>query len=460
MSMQCIEAPEAIKDKYEPCALMGAATTIAGIRDTATVLHAPGGCNTAAVHLRAGQVHDAFYVPVVSTGLQPLDYISGGKSILIRTIRDVAQGAMAQVKKPKVIWVVTGCATSIIGDDIIGAARMVEEETGIKVIALDTPGFVGGASTGAERVFTAILDHFVQKSSGPQKGLTVVGPHLMGSKNWPNDIKEVRRLLEAADIEVKCVLTHNTSLSDLQGIGESQACLMLTSEDMPNLQDKTKNFNLSLWGQDVVLPLGVANTEEWFLKVAEDFGNVEKAKQTMRQDMDRVKAILKGNYNASWILNFLFGKYASVIAPAPFAAALARYLYYDLNVKPKVVALLSSTQIAIDRAKAVLKELAHEIDIEVMENPTYYRYGLEIQKAGVDFSIGMRQDRVLTEGLDIPHASLAGTYFFNQFNFVPYPYMGILGSLNLLSEMARLVEDAFSEKEAWKVRAYKPRHEE
>lgn len=458
MVMKCSEGSEIIADRYEPCALMGASQTIAGIIGSATVLHAPGGCNITAVHLRSDQVPDGTYTPVISSGLLASDYITGGKDILIKTIRDVFYERMKGTKL-EAIWIVCGCATAIIGDDIIGAAHQVEREAGIKVIAVDCPGFSGGFSKGAENVYNAIIDNFVSRTNGEQKGINLVGPNLMGSKNWPNDLPEMIRLLESADIKVNLVLSHNTKYEDLPKFSQAEANYILTYEEMPDFQRRSQELNIECWGQDLVLPIGVANTEEWFLKVAEKFGDVEKARQQMRKDTERIMRILKGNYNASWMLSFLSAKQAGVYGFTSFASSFARYLFYDLNVKPRVIALVGSTKASIESAKKLLEDMASYLDFEVLENPTYYEYGKKLKEAKVDFSIGQRQDKALSEGLGITHRSLGGFYFWNQFNFYPSPYFGIMGTLTLLSEMSELVEDTFYEKDVWKQRAYKSREE-
>jgi len=322
---------------------MGAAQTAAGIRNTAVVMHAPLGCNTTATHLRSDMIPDGAYVPIVATGLDPNDVVTGAKEILIRTLNDVIDMRMMKVERSELIWVMAGCATSIIGDDIQGAAQQIEKEKGVKVVALDVPGFKGGFSVGAELVYNALLDNYVEAYDGEKEGLNLVGTNLMGSKNWVNDVKEIKRLLEAADIKVHCTLAHATSVEEVRQMSRAKANYMLTSEEMPLFAKHCERVGLENWGQDLVLPIGVANTEEWYIKIAERFGNVDKAKRQMVKDMERVKKILRANYNASWMLSYISSKQVAIIGFAPFAAALTRYLFWDLNARPRVVALLANT---------------------------------------------------------------------------------------------------------------------
>ena len=155
----------------------------------------------------------------------------------------------------------------------------------------------------------------------------------------------------------------------------------------------------------------------------------------MKEDMDRVKKLMRFNYNSTWALNTLAAKRVSILGYAPFAAAMARFLFYDLNMRPVVIGLLGETPESIERAEKLLQPMSEFVDFEIMENPPYFLYGEKIKEAKVDFNIGMQPEVQFIEDLGIPHCCLGGFYFYSQWNFVPWPYFGILGSLNLISEL-------------------------
>ena len=90
------------------------------------------------------------------------------------------------------------------------------------------------------------------------------------------------------------------------------------------------------------------------------------------------------------------------------------------------------------------------MDFTVLENPTYYQLGEAVREANVDFVIGSMQDKPLFKGLGIAHLSIGGFYYFNNYNFVPWPLVGVKGSLRLISEISKVVDEAFYETEAWK----------
>lgn len=454
--IQIIKSPVEYQERHELGAPIGATESAAGIRGCFAILHGVVGCTMAANHIRSsGPVVAGNFMPVVETVLGPSETVQGKNEDLI--IRWGRWQAKKMGGKAKLGWIFTTCASSIIEDDLHVAATQLENELGIPFIGVDTASFLGGFNRGAEITWCAVLDRFGTDSTEKQ-GINILGPQLMGSKNWPNDIVEIERLLKAADVKVNHTLFHNISVEQLPEISRAKANYMLALEDFSEFEEKASDLGMETWGQDLVLPVGIHNTEEWYLTIARKFGDEKKAKAQLKKDMDTVKSILQFNYNATWSQLGLFGKHVGIIGYAPFAAALARSLFYDFNMRPVVVALLAETPKGIERGEKLLEPMGAFLDFEILENPSLHQYGEALKKARVDFAIGMRQDRAYTESLNIPHLNMTGVYYFNQFNFLPWPYFGVLGSLYLLSELWSVVDRAvLSQPDVWRMHAYHPR---
>ncbi len=345
------------------------------------------------------------------------------------------------------------------GEDIEGVARGVAADCGIKIVAIENAGFKGGVVRGAELALCKILDEVVEPYDGKRKGINVIAPFLMGSANWPFDIDHIVELLEAAGVKINLVLSRNLAFQDLQRFPAAEANLLLTYDEMPDFQRKSEERGVPTLSDDLVMPYGIGNTEEWLLSIAERFGNPEKAKGYLVSEMGKVKKILQRNYNFSWMASFLSDKYAAVCGYAPFAVAMTRYLFHDLNIRVKVVGLWGETEPGMRKAVGMLEPLGDSLDFTVLENPTSFQLGEAVKEANVDFVIGSIQDKPLFKGLGMAHLNLGGFYYFNNYNFVPWPLVGIKGSLRLFSEISRVVEDAFYETEAWKKLAFTPADE-
>ena len=447
-----------MRDQFQPGAFVGTILLTSGILDTVNVYHGVSGCNAMPQHFRGDLVPNGGYVPLVATGFLENDAIMGGAAKLEKTLRMVAGDNGKQA--PQCIWISMSDCPAVGGEDIEGLSRGVMAELGTKIIAIENAGFKGGVVRGAELALCKILDEVVEPFEGERRGINVIAPFLMGSANWPFDIDHIVELLEAAGVTVNLVLSRNLKFSDLQRFSSAEANLLLTYDEMPDFERKSEALGVPTLTDDLVLPYGIGNTEEWLLHLAGRFGNPESAKRYLVEQMADVKKILHRNYNFSWMASFLSDKYVAVCGYAPFAAAIARYLFHDLNIRVKVVGLWSETEPGLQKAQRVLEPLGDYLDFTVLENPTYFQLGQAVKDAAVDFVIGSMQDKPLFKGLGVAHLNLGGFYYFNNYNFVPWPLVGVKGSLRLFSEVSKVVEDAFYESEAWKKLALVPREEQ
>ena len=452
--MQITKPPAEYGDRFEFGALTGATNAAAGIRGAGVVMHAVQGCTIESSHLRSsGPVVAGYYLPQIETNIGPVESVHGRN---VPLIVDRAKELMRRRDKPELMFIFTGDGPSIIEDDIARAAAIIEEENSIPAIARDTAAFLGGFARGIEWVLCDVMDRFCTESE-EKSGINVVGPQLTGSNNWPNDIEEIKRLLKGSGVQLNHILFQDIRVKQLPEISRARSNLLLTLEDYSEFEEHCEDLGMEVFGQDLPIPLGVHNTEEWLLAIAKEFGDEEKARAQMKADMDLVKRMTRMNYTASWMLTAMFGKHTAMLGQAPFAAALARSMFYDFNIRPVVVGLLAESSESLERAEKLMEPMGEYIDFEVMENPTYFQYGETVRKAGVDFAVGMRQDEHLIEGLGIPHLSLAGPNFMNHWDLFPWPYLGIRGSLYLAGELWKTTWRTFTQTKLWQMNAYRPR---
>ena len=469
--MNIIKSARQYKDLMRPGSFVGSTLTASGIKNTLIIFHGISGCNIEATHFRSDQIPGGSYVPVIPTGLNEADCIQGGNEKLLSTLRTSINQAIARNKTPEIVFLLTSDAISIVGDDIKTAAKVVEEETGVKIIALDTPGFAGGLVHGTDAVLAELLNKCrdivilsdqreCENLSGignhldshtpatPSLRMTtgsinLIAPHLIGSKNWTNDTDEIIRLLQGADIQVNLNLCRNFDLKELSKFAEAKYNYVLSSEKLGNFEKICSDLNSDMVKENLPLPIGVANTEEWLLKFAQKLGSVEKAKEILVQDQKFVQKQLRFNYNFSWMSTLMYGKRCGILAHAKFGASLARCMLWDFGIVPKVIGLIAETDKAMDEAIELLKEIENQAEFTVLINPSYFDYGNHLKQAEVDFAIGSIQDKPLCIGHKIPHLSLAGFNFFNQYNFIPFPNFGIRGVLGLMTELSIVMEEAF-----------------
>jgi nitrogenase molybdenum-iron protein alpha chain len=126
------------------CSTANAACTVILIQDGAVISHGPLGCSScfhefAFTYLVNG-VHRGVGAPtqrrIFSTNLGEKETVYGGNERLAQTIRDVRSRTKANA-----IFIVTTCASGIIGDDVAGVADEAEAELGVPVVPIFCEGF-------------------------------------------------------------------------------------------------------------------------------------------------------------------------------------------------------------------------------------------------------------------------------------------------------------------------------
>jgi nitrogenase molybdenum-iron protein alpha chain len=126
------------------CATANAACTVILIQDAAVISHGPVGCSAClhefAFTYRVNGVHRGVEQPtqrrIFSTNLDESDTVYGGNRKLAGAIREVHRRTGS-----KAIFIITTCASGIIGDDVEGEAAQAEEELGLPVVAIFCEGF-------------------------------------------------------------------------------------------------------------------------------------------------------------------------------------------------------------------------------------------------------------------------------------------------------------------------------
>lgn len=441
--MKILDQNHIYLDLMKPGCFIGATLVASGIKNTLIIFHGIAGCNIEAIHFRSDQIPGGFYTPVIPTGLNENDCVEGATDKLFKTLRDIIGKALSKQRPPEVVFIFTSDATSIIGDDIHTAAKVVQDETGVKIIALDTPGFVGGCSKGTDIALAEILKEYATSQDKINSSINLIAPHLMGSKNWTNDFDEIVRMLKESGIPVNLGLSRSLNISDLRNFARAEYSYNLSFEHLKEFESLNQKFNIKNIDISLPLPIGIANTEEWLISLAQKTGNTQQAKDFLGQEKKLVNKQLRYNYNFSWMSTLMYGKYCSILGNPVISASLARCLFWDFGIIPKVIGMIGETDSSINQAIELLKPLEYQVDFIILKNPSYFDYVNTAKKEKVDFAIGAIQDKPLCIGSKIPHLSLLGYNFFNQYNFIPWPNFGVRGILGILSELSRVMEDAF-----------------
>jgi nitrogenase molybdenum-iron protein alpha chain len=274
--------------------LMMAAT----VENSVIVMHAPLGCGSQ-LHSLSVQVNNGKikrgkpggFPAWLSTNLQESDVIGGGERKLAETIEYADREF-----RPEIIFVVSTCAPSIIGDDVEEIVRQAQKNVAANVVSLHCPGFKSRIVASAyDSFYHGLLKH-VPFEPIPYVDYTPLPPtdpnYEMSERRYAYkksrtvnlwnatsiglaDEDELIRLLKALDLNVQ-VYAEYSNVDEFRLV--SQAALNVS---MCNVHD---DYMLSYleekYGTPYLIagmPIGFESTRKWLVAVAEHFGLAEEA---------------------------------------------------------------------------------------------------------------------------------------------------------------------------------------
>ncbi|MDR1438575.1 MAG: nitrogenase component 1 [Clostridiales bacterium] len=277
--------------------LMMAAT----VENSAIVVHAPGGCgavlHSLSVQCSKGKARRGKApapLPWLSTNLTEADVIGGGE----RKLRETIEHADREFR-PEIIFVVTTCAPSIIGDDVEEVVRQARRRVSADVVSLSCPGFRSRVVASAYDAFYHGLLRGLRLEPQPWKDFRPTGAaggadaqsELAEKKRrfqisrtvnvWnatsigSDDEDEVRRLLSALGLNARFFAEYS-SRDELRQVSEAALNVsMCNVHDDYMLKYLEEKFGTPY--MIAGMPIGLRHTRHWLTKIAERFGLEKEA---------------------------------------------------------------------------------------------------------------------------------------------------------------------------------------
>jgi nitrogenase molybdenum-iron protein alpha chain len=263
------------------CSTSNATCAVALIQDSAVISHGPVGC--------AGRLHDYGFTyrvngkhrgvadpqqrRIFSTNMDEHDTVYGGNEKLAAAIRQVYERV-----KPNVIFIVTTCASGIIGDDVQGIADEVEQEIGIPVSPIFCEGFRSKIWTsGFDAGYHGVARKLIKPAAKKQ-------PDLVNIVNfWGTDVfgEWFKRLGLRANY-----LTPYATVAQIETSSEAaatvQICSTLGSYLAAALEQKFGVPEIS-----VSPPYGIEQTEKWFRELGKMTGREAEVEVFLGEERER-----------------------------------------------------------------------------------------------------------------------------------------------------------------------------
>ncbi|MEI7747883.1 MAG: nitrogenase component 1 [Chlorobiaceae bacterium] len=215
------------------CALHGALQVIGAIEGVIPVLHTTAGCGAqhflGVNRLNAGG--DTFGAPPVSSSnISEKHVVFGGGSRLREQLKNTIK-----VVEGELYFIVTGCSTEMVGDDIPAMAKEGREQD-FPVIYANTPGFRGDVHQGYQLAIKALIEQLPALGKAvevPSKRVVNIwGVVPNQDPFWSGNLEELGRLLKGIGLEPNLLFGYGQGLASWQKI-----------------PDALLNIVVSVWGE-------------------------------------------------------------------------------------------------------------------------------------------------------------------------------------------------------------------
>lgn len=191
------------------CVFCGSRVVLYPIADALHLIHGPIGCAAYTWDIRGAmssgpELHRMSF----STDLTETDVIYGGEKKLYRALTEL----IARYQ-PKSAFVYATCIVGLIGDDVDAVCRRVEQETGVTVLPVHSPGFSGTKKTG----YGAACDALAKLvGTGSTAGISHLSINIMDEFNIPGEAWVLRDYFHRMGIEVVATITGDGRTDDIR----------------------------------------------------------------------------------------------------------------------------------------------------------------------------------------------------------------------------------------------------
>ena len=389
------------------CKLFGAHQALAGIRDAVILFHSVVGCNygTMLFHLSPCNQTD---VRQTSTIISDPDIIFGGEESLRRALLYTKE-----LYHPGLIFVITGCVSDMIQDDVKTIVREFEQETQLRTIAVEAAGYRGGVKEGYEEALLCLIEEMripdkkqpafsAKEEKGRQPEAKVPAINIMGigadDRNVGADLSGLERLLNGkAGI---CCCFASCTLAEIQKAADADLNLVF-GRGLWLAEEMEKRFGIPY--EQIDFPYGYTGAAALWDCLTRYFSlDYTGEKETFRKT---IKEKLKTVYT---FLEILYGKPVSVIGEGSRARGLARFLSDELGMEVEKIAErdqiqdlgecfagMLRTETAVLFGSSFEQELADEMGIPLVcfDYPVFDRFSLtERPYVGIQGELCLMED--------------------------------------------------------------------
>jgi nitrogenase molybdenum-cofactor synthesis protein NifE len=395
------------------CAFDGAMIALVPITDAAHLVHGPIACAGNSWGSRGSlSSGPMLYKMGFTTDLTENEVIFGGEKKLYKAILEVKERY-----SPAAVFVYSTCVTALIGDDLDAVCQKAAEKTGVPVVPVNSPGFIGSKNLGNRVGGESLLDYVV--GTREPEITTPYDINLIGEYNIAGELWGVLPLFEKLGIRVLAQITGDGRYHDIACSHRAKLNVMICSKALINMARKMEErYNIPYIEESFY---GVADMNRCLRNIAAKIGDTnlqQRVEQLIAEEtikLDNALAPYRARLKGKRVVLYTGGvKSWSIISAAK-----------DLGME----VCATSTKKSTEEDKARIKELLGQDGI-MMEKGNAQELLRVIAQTKADMLIAGGRNQYTALKARIPFLDI------NQERH--HPYAGYVGMV----EMARELEEA------------------
>ena len=422
----------------QPC---GAQFVSIGVKDCIGIVHGGQGCVMFVRLLISQHLKESFEIASSSVHEDGAVFGACGR------VEQAVDVLLMRYPDVKVVPIISTCLTEVIGDDIDGVVRklneglLAEKYPGreVHLIPIHTPSFVGSMISGYDIAVRDFVKYFAKKTEPNGKLNLITG--------WvnPGDVTALKHLVKEMDIDATVLfeiesfdspvmpegnhVSHgSTTIEDLTGTANALGTLALNKYEGA----KAAEYLASEYDIPTIIgptPIGIRNTDA-FLK------NLKKLTgKPIPQSLVRERGIA---LDALTDLTHMFfaDKRVAIYGAPDLVLGLAEFCL-DLEMKPKLLLLGDDNANYKNdpRVKALEENVGH--DMEIVTNADFWELEDRIKNKGLelDLILGHSKGRFISIDYNIPMVRV-GFPTYDRAGLHRHPIVGYAGATWLAEQMA------------------------
>jgi nitrogenase molybdenum-iron protein beta chain len=426
------------------CQPAGAQYASIGIEDCIGIVHGGQGCVMFVRLLFAQHFKDNFLV--ASSSLHEDAAVFGAAHRVEKAV-DVL---LMRYPDVKVIPIISTCSTEIIGEDVDGVIRKLNEgllkekyaDREVHLISIKTPSFKGSMVTGYDVAVKDFVTAFAEKEDPNGKINLITG--------WvnPGDVTALKHLLSEMDVDATVIFEIESFDSPLMPEGDAVSEGSTTIEDLKGTANALGTIALNryegggaaeylekVFDVPAVIgptPIGIRNTDA-FLENIKKMSGKPIPYSLVRERGVAIDAL------TDLIHMFFADRKVAIYGNPDLVIGLAEFCL-DLEMKPVLLLLGDENPNYLKDPR--IKELQEKVeyDMQIIRNADLWDLESRIKNKEVelDLIMGHSKGRFISIDYDIPMLRV-GFPVYDRAGYYRHPVMGYAGSIWLAEEMANVL---------------------